>query len=293
MPLIINTNVSSLTAQRHLGNNTTALQKTMEKLASGYRINRAGDDAAGLQLSESLRSQIRGSQKALDNTQDGLNVLNIADGALQTITDNLQRVRELMVQSSNDTYNTAQRSSIQGEIIQLFKDIDRIANSTKFNGVDLLSASTPTNFILQVGANNTGNDTINVASAMGTSYSEALFATVPANALWTSTTGTLTVDLTVGTNVRSSITAIDVALATVNSKRGVLGAVVNRLEGTVNNLSIGIENLSSSESRIRNVDVAAESANLTRNQILQQAANTILSQANQSPQLALQLLQGG
>ncbi|HEY9688306.1 MAG TPA: flagellin [Coleofasciculaceae cyanobacterium] len=297
MPLIINTNVSSLTAQRHLGLNTNMLSKSMEKLASGYRINRAGDDAAGLQLSENLRAQIRGSKKALDNTQDGLNVLNIADGAFQTITDNLQRARELVVQANNDTYNTSQRAAIETEITQLFKDIDRIAQAAKFNGVDLMSASAPASFILQVGANNVANvDTIDVASALGTSLAEALFATALATAIWTSTVGTLQTALSGAaphTAASTMLSQIDVAIATVNGKRGRLGAMVNRLEGAVNNLSVSIENLSSSESRIRNVDVAEESALLTRNQILQQAASTILSQANQTPQLALQLLKGG
>jgi len=286
MPLIINTNVTSLTAQRYLSSNTNALQKTMEKLASGYRINRAGDDAAGLQLSENLRAQIRGTKKALDNTQDGINVLNIADGALQTVTDSLQRIRELSVQAANDTYNTAQRASMQVEMEQLLTDIDRIAAATKFNGVDLLSAASPANFILQVGANNTaGVDTIDIASAMGDTT-----ATTLGIASWNGANITNTIDSSA--NAQSFLTEFDTAINTINTKRGNLGAFVSRLEGTVNNLSIGVENLSSSESRIRNVDVAAESANLTRNQILQQASNTILAQANQTPQLALQLLQG-
>jgi flagellin len=286
MPLVINTNVSSLTAQRYLGNNTRDLQKTMEKLSSGYRINKAGDDAAGLQLSEKLRAQIRGSNKALDNTQDGLNVLNIADGSLQTITDSLQRIRELTVQAGNDTYNGQQRSAMQVEITQLLTDIDRIANSASFNGVNLLaSTGTPANFILQVGANNTANDVINVASALGTSTAVALGITS-----WNGSS--MSTGIPTGTAARAFLTQLDSALTAVNTKRGNLGAFVNRLEGTINNLSIGVENLSSSESRIRNVDVAMESSNLSRNQILQQASNTILAQANQAPQLALSLLQG-
>jgi flagellin len=287
MPLVINTNVTSLTAQRHLSHNTSALQKTMEKLASGYRINHAGDDAAGLQLSENLRAQIRGTQKALDNTQDGINVLNIADGALQTVTDNLQRIRELSVQAANDTYNTSQRSAIQVEMTQLLADIDRIASATKFGGVNLLSGPVAS-FILQVGANTTlGVDTIDVASAMGSADAATLMG---AGALWNGTNITAAIDTS--TNARNLLTQMDTAITAVNTKRGNLGAFVSRLEGAVNNLSIGVENLSSSESRIRNVDVAAESSNLTRNQILQQASNTILAQANQTPQLALQLLKG-
>lgn len=293
MPLIINTNVSSMNAQRYLGNNTTALQKTMEKLSSGYRINRAGDDAAGLQLSENLRSQIRGSQKALDNTQDGINVLNLADGAMQTMTDNLQRIRELTVQAGNDTYNDTQRSAIQGEITQLLSDVDRIAAVTQFNGVALFPTGAAAAFTLQVGANGTANvDTIDVGAALGNAQAQGLGV-----ASWNSTTGVLGVNMavngTAGGNVaRAFLAEVDAALLSVNTKRGNLGAFVNRLEGAVNNLSISVENLSASESRIRNVDVAAESSNLTRNQILQQASSTILAQANQSPQLALQLLKG-
>lgn len=287
MPLTINTNVSSLNAQRYLSNNTNMLQKTMEKLASGYRINRAGDDAAGLQLSENLRSQIRGSQKALDNTLDGLNVLNIADGALQIAADNFQRMRELAIQASSDTYNGAQRAAIQVEVEQLLADVDRIALATKFNGVDLLSAATPANFIIQVGANTVvGVDTIDVVATLGDARANTLGV-----ASWNGTA--LTANIDTGVNARAFINEIDAALTALNTRRGTLGAMVNRLEGTSSNLSIGIENLSSSESRIRNVDVALESANLTRNQILQQASNTVLAQANQSPQLALQLLQGG
>lgn len=286
MPLVINTNVSSLNAQRSLSNNTNMLQKTMEKLSSGYRINRAGDDAAGLQLSEKLRAQIRGSQKAIDNTQDGINVLNIADGSLQTITDSLQRVRELMVQAGNDTYNTSQRSAMQVEMTQLLTDIDRISSASQFNGVPLLSTSTPATFTLQVGANNTANDQINIATALGDSRANTLGITA-----WNGTA--LTTPVNSGANARTLLAQVDTAIDKINVKRGNLGAFTNRLEGAVNNLSIGVENLSSSESRIRNVDVAMESGNLSRNQILQQASSTVLAQANQTPQLALQLLKGG
>jgi flagellin len=287
MPLTINTNIVSMTAQRYLNSNSSSLQSTMEKLSSGYRINRAGDDAAGLQLSENLRAQIRGSKKALDNTQDGINVLNMADGALQTVTDNLQRIRELSVQAANDTYNTAQRSAMQVEMTQLLLDIDRIAAATKFGGVDLLSASSPVSFILQIGANTTaGVDTIDIASAMGDSTAATLGV-----ASWIGNTMTVPIDSQ--PNAVALLTEVDAAITAVNTKRGTLGAFINRLQGTANNLSLGVENLSASESRIRNVDVAAESANLTKNQILQQASTTILAQANQTPQLALTLLKGG
>ncbi len=278
MPLIINTNIGSMNAQRYLGNNTNALQKSMEKLASGYRINRAGDDAAGLALSESLRSQIRGSQKALDNTQDGINVMNIADGALQTITDNLQRMRELAVQASNDTYNATQRTSMQTEYDQLASGITQIASAAQFNGITLLDGNTGT-LTLQIGANTVANvDDFDVSSL----FIDATAATL---AVDTSTLDT-------HANAQTAIAALDTAIDSINTARGNLGASSNRLESNATNLSTGIENLSSSESRIRNVDVAMESATLSRNQILQQAASAMLAQANQTPQLALQLLKG-
>ena len=279
MPLIINTNIGSMNAQRYLGNNTNALQKSMEKLASGYRINRAGDDAAGLGLSESLRSQIRGSQKALDNTQDGINVMNIADGALQTVTDSLQRMRELAVQASNDTYNATQRTSMQTEYDQLASGITQIASAAQFNGVTLLDGNTGT-LTLQIGANTVANvDDFDVSSL----FIDATSATL----------GVDTQTLDTHANAQTAIASLDTAIDSINTARGNLGASSNRLESNAANLSTNIENLSSSESRIRNVDVAMESANLSRNQILQQAASAMLAQANQSPQLALQLLRGG
>ncbi|MEM0951093.1 MAG: flagellin [Cyanobacteria bacterium P01_H01_bin.74] len=278
MPLIINTNVGSMNAQRSLTFNTNSLQKSMEKLASGFRINKAGDDAAGLALSENLRAQIRGSQKALDNTQDGINVLNISDGALQTVTDNLQRMRELAVQAANDTYSATQRTSMQTEYDQLASGITQIASAAEFNGINLLDGtSTLTN--LQIGANTTvGVDTFNVSTVFADSRAAAL--------------GVGAGSLANNANALTAITALDTAINTVNTRRGIIGASVNRLEATASNLAISVENLSSSESRIRNVDVAMESANLSKYQILQQASQAMLAQANQAPQLALQLLRG-
>jgi flagellin len=280
MPLIINANLASMNAQRHLASNTTALQNSMEKLASGYRINHASDDAAGLALSENLRAQIRGSQKALDNTQDGINVMNIADGAMQTITDNLQRMRELAVQAANDTYSSTQRTSMQTEYDQLSSGITQIASSVEFNGIKLLNGAS-TISTLQIGANTSANvDDFDVS---------ALFTDTTAGGTGLNVDGQL---LDSHLNAQAAISALDVALATLNTNRGNLGASVNRLQSTISNLSIMVENTSASESRIRNVDVAAESALLTKNQILQQAANAMLAQANQAPQLALQLLKG-
>ena len=279
MPLVINTNVASLNSQRYLSNNTGALSKTMEKLSSGYRINRAGDDAAGLQVSEKLRAQIRGSQKALDNVQDGLNMLNIADGTYQAITDSVQRMRELAVQAANDTYSTAQRSALQIEYDSLTSGIIQMAEAAQFNGIHLLSSASPAELMLQITANE-GND------ADQLDIKSALINVVD-----------IASDLSVGAldshdSAQSAIAALDAALDDLNGARGRLGAFTNRLEYTAQNLATNIENTSASESRLRNVDVAMESSNLARNQILQQASQAMLSQANQAPQLALQLLRG-
>ncbi len=294
MPLIVNTNVTSLTAQRHLAVNTGALAKTMEKLASGYRINRSGDDAAGLQLSENLRAQIRGMKKALDNTQDGINLLNILDGAYAQMQENYQRVRELYVQGANDTYSTAQRNAIVSEITQLLAENDRISESTQFNGIPLMNEQYSTMFLpgtgfrIQVGQNNTVNDWININT-------NNILGDMDVDNLgfieWDDTTNT-GATLTDNANAHFMMLRVETCMSQVNTKRGDIGALINRMEGIANNLMIGIENMSSSESRIRNVDVAAESATLVRNQILQQASSSILAQANQSPSLALQLLTG-
>ena len=286
MPLVINTNTMSINAQRNLTINTKRLSTSMERLSSGYRINRAGDDAAGLQIATNLRSQVEGSKKAMDNVLDGINVLNIADGGLGTITENLQRMRELAVQAANDTYDASSRTSLKQEMDALSNEIARIASSTEFNGVLLLNGSTngAGNFVLQVGANDSATvDVIDVGAsgAFGAVNNVAMNVDPP--------------DLLVTNNTlaRATLTNIDAALVTINNQRADIGAIVNRLEKAASNLSTAIENISSAESRIRDVDVAKESAELVRNQILQQSAGAILSQANTAPQIALQLLQGG
>lgn len=285
MPLVINTNVASINAQRNLGNNTNMLARSIERLSSGYRINRAGDDAAGLQISEKLRSQIQGSKKALDNVQDGSNVLNIADGALATITENLQRMRELSVQAANDTYDPTARAAIEQELDQLASEITRISDSTQFNGVSLLDGSIngSGNMVLQVGFGN--NSSQNIIDVGGT----GAFADTDAAALGVDDAN---IDVTNNTNARNAINSIDTALNNVTTQRTFIGATINRLERAATNLSTQIENVSAAESRIRNVDVAAESAELVRNQILQQSSAAMLSQANQFPSIALQLLGG-
>lgn len=288
MGININTNVQSLNAQRVLGSNVKSLGKSLEKLSSGYRINRASDDAAGLQISEGLRSQIRGSDQANSNVQDGINVLNTTDGSLETITNNLQRVRELAVQGGNDTLSTDQRSAIDKEIQQLAKDVTRIASASQFNKKDLLNGAT-SSLKIQVGANVTSaTNTIDLATAgtnpFGDSRATALNLLGAGDA----------VKLSVKSNGSSlkTLSIVDAALQTVQNRRASIGALTNRLEGASTNLQISSENFSASESRIRNTDIAKESANLTKNQVLQQASAQILGQANQTSQLALSLLKG-
>ena len=288
MGITINTNVQSLSAQRVLGGNTKALGKSLEKLSSGYRINRASDDAAGLQISEGLRSQIRGSDQANANVQDGINLLNTTDGALETITNNLQRIRELAVQGGNDTLSTDQRSAIDKEVQQLAKDVSRIANSSQFNTQQLLDGTTTT-LKIQVGANvSSSTNTIDLATTgtnpFGDSRATALGLLGAADA----------VKLSVKSNASAlkSINLVDAAIQSVQNRRSAIGALTNRLDGASTNLQIASENFSASESRIRNADIAKESATLTKNQVLQQASAQVLGQANQGYQLSHSLLRG-
>ncbi len=285
MPIIVNTNIASMTAQRHLGSATYAQSKTLERLSSGFRINRSSDDAAGLQISENLRAQIRGSKKALDNVQDAMNVLNIIDGAHQSIQNIVQRIRELGVQGANDTYGTQQRASaISGEIIQLVNQVNStIVPSTQFNGRQLISdfpaGTTP--FNIQVGANSTANDVIDIGAVTEWADLQNLSNFAP-----------ITITMTNHAQALETIQISDIILGNLNRIRGEVGAMYNRLESTASNLQISIENLSASESRIRDADIAMESASMTRNQILQQSSAAILSQANNVPNIALQLLGG-
>ena len=303
MPLIINTNTLSLNAQTHLTNNTNSLQKSMEKLASGFRINRAGDDAAGLQLSENLRSQFRGAQKAADNVQDAINMLNIADGAMQVIEDNLQRIRELSVQAANDTYSQNQRDAINQEINARLNDIDRIAQATVYNNNNLLDGTFGggANVWIQVGPNADDGipatpelNRIDVAGAVDDARIANLTAgaVAPAAVITSVQSGGGGVNITDSNSAQAVIASMDEAIDTLNVQRGNLGSFVNQLESAWANLAQSVENMQAAESRIRNVDVAQESATLVKYQILQQSAATILAQANQTPALALQLLQG-
>jgi len=279
MAQVINTNVSSLTAQRNLTKTQSSLQTSLQRLSSGLRINSAKDDAAGLAISTRFSAQITGLNQAVRNSNDGISMAQTAEGALSEITTNLQRMRELAVQSANGTYTTGDRTSLNKEVSSLKSEITRITNAVEFNGVKVLGASATITF--QVGAKAvSGTDTIslatiNVASANSTGIGSAL--------------GT---SLSVGTAgaARSAITMIDTMLDRISSTRSDFGTIQNRFESVVRNLQNVSENLSASRSRIQDADFASETAALTRNQILQQAGVAMLSQANASPQSVLSLL---
>lgn len=272
MGLRVNTNIAALTAQRNLGAVTARLQGNFARLSSGLRIATASDDAAGLGISERMRSQIRSYGAASRNAQDGISLVQTAEGALGEASNILSRMRELAVQAANGTLSTTDRDTINTEVTSLISELDRIATTTNFNGVSLLDG-TGTTASIQVGIN--ANETIDVS-------------------LQDVTTTTLGVD-SVATdsvaNANLAITSIDSAIDDLNTSRGSLGASQNRLNSAFTSIQSARENLAASESRIRDVDVAQETADLTRNTILQQAAVSVLAQANVQPQLALRLLQ--
>lgn len=279
MALTVNTNVASLNAQRNLATTQLGLNRSIGRLSSGLRINTAGDDAAGLAISEKLKAQIRGLGQAERNANDGVSMLQTAEGAMNEISGILTRMRELSVQSANGTLGTQERTFLQNEFVQLRSEIDRIANVTEFNGKVLLDGSSSTT-AFQVGINSGANYQISVTVADVNSTSLGFG------------TGSTINDLSVTSDTRAlaALRVIDEAISDVSSARSTLGAAQNRLQVTVANLGSARENLSAANSRIRDVDVADETAALTRNNILMQAGVSVLAQANQIPGLALSLL---
>jgi flagellin len=292
MSLVLNTNVTSLIAQRRLDVSSTGLRASMERLASGYRINRAADDAAGLTISQGLVSQMRRMKQALRNTEDGISVLQVAEGALTVIGENLQRVRELTIQAANDTYNTNLRNAITNEIQSLLNDTDRIANAANFNGINLLDGSvgvTAPPALLQIGPNsNTITNTVDISSVMVDSRATGIGVVGGGVSTFSSIA---TISFATGSaSARNFLTDVDSALRNLNSQRANIGSYQTKLESVSANLTMSIENFANSNSRIRDIDIASESANMVQNQILSQAATSILSQANQLPQMVLKLL---
>ncbi len=272
MGLRVNTNIASMTAQRNLASVSGRLGGNFARLSSGLRIASASDDAAGLGISERMRAQIRSFAVAGRNAQDGVSLAQTAEGAMQELSNNLSRMRELAVQGANGTLNATDRGTLDVEFQQLISEIDRIATQTTFNGVNLLDGTT-TSLDIQVGVN--AAETITVALADTTATTLAVGA----------------LDVTSVTNANTALAALDLALDNVSTSRGTLGAAQNRMTSAIASISTAKENLAAAESRIRDVDVASETADLTRNSIMQQAAVSVLSQANMQPQLALKLLQ--
>lgn len=267
----INHNISALNAWRSLYINDTNMGKNLEKLSSGLRINRAADDAAGLAISEKMRAQISGLNQAIRNAQDGISLIQTAEGALNEVHAILQRMRELAVQSANGIYTDDDRALLQKEVDQLISEIDRIAEQTEFNKQKLFDGNF-TGVQLQIGANSGQTISISISAMNATAL------------------GVNSVDISSGTNASNAITAIDNAIESVASARAELGAKQNRLEKIINNLGVTVENLTAAESRIRDVDMAAEMMAFTKNQILVQASTAMLAHANVKPQSVLQLL---
>ena len=275
MGLRVNTNVAAINATRNLMNSTAGLNRSLERLSSGLRITRAADDAAGLAISEGFRAEIRGMTMASRNALDGISMLQVAEGALNEVSGNLIRMRELAIQSANGTLGSAERAALNDEFQALVNEVDRVANVTEFNGTNVLNAS-GVSITFQVGADNTTNDRITVDGVNATASGIGI------------TTGT---GIATASEAQAALDTLDTAVSNVSSLRASFGTAQNRLESTIRSLAVSIENASAAESRIRDVDVASETANLTKYQVLQQAGVSVLGQANVSTQTALSLLQ--
>jgi flagellin len=275
MAISVVTNVTSLRAHSNLNKTTQAMQGHIEKLSSGLRINKAGDDAAGSAISSQLTAQEQGLKQANRNANDGVSLIQTAEGAMNEMTGMVQRMRELAVQASNEgTMDSTERGYLDQEFQLLESELNRVVNVTEYNGQKLVDGSVSTGVSFQVGMNNTANDRISISISNSNSTSLGLNDE----------------DLTSSTGAQKAINALDTALQTINTSRGTLGATQNRLEATMSNLSIMHENAASANSRIKDVDVAEESAAFTRSQILSQAGTSMLAQANSLPQSALSLI---
>jgi flagellin len=288
--MIINHNMSAIFAQRQLKFNNLAADKDMEKLSSGFRINRAGDDASGLAVSEKMRSQVRGLRQAEQNAQNGISFIQVAEGYLQETQDILQRIRELAVQSSNGVYSSEDRMQIQVEVSQLVDEINRIASHAQFNGMNMLTGR----FARAMGENViTGSMWLHIGANMD-QRERVYIGTMTAQGLGVQSTNGLTstatfLSISTPDKANMSIGVVDSALKLVSKQRADLGAYQNRLEHAMRGLSVGAENMQASESRIRDADMANEMVNFVRDQILVQSATAMLAQANTKPQSILQL----
>jgi flagellin len=270
MSLRIQTNIEAMAAHRNLLSTSNKLSQSMERLSSGYRINKASDDAAGLAISEKLQTQVGGLDQAQRNAQDAVSLVQTAEGSMSEVQSMLQRVRDLAVQYNNGTLSTSDKAAITNEVGQLCAEIGRIASQTKFNGISLLTGNAQITF--QIGADDGETITVSARDMFGANATFDINSNI----------------FTFGSSV--TLASIDTAINNVSTARATFGAVQNRLEHTLNNLSVYEENLSASESQIKDVDMASEMVNFTKLQILQSAGTSMLSQANQSPQSVLKLL---
>lgn len=275
MSMFVNTNVSSLNAQRQLFNSNLGLNTAFERLSSGFRINRASDDAAGLQITDRMTTQIEGLNQAVRNANDAISLTQTAEGAMQEITSALQRIRQLSIQAQNGINSSSDRLALQKEVSALKTEISRIGSTTQFAGVNLLTGAYSAAFL--VGANGGQSISVNMSRSGGFGASGLGI-------------GTLSVQSE--RSASAALTAIDTAISVIGAARADLGALQNRFQSTIRNLSNVAENVAAARSRIKDTDFATETASLTKNQILQQASTTVLSQANQRPQSALSLLGG-
>ncbi len=284
MPSVINTNLLSLNAQRNTSMSQASLATSMQRLSSGLRVNSAKDDAAGLAIAERMNAQVKGMNVAVRNANDGISLAQTAEGALGKVGDSLQRMRELAVQARNSTNSCSDKESLNKEFRQLASEIDRVLKGTTFNGQNLLGSTgaTQTGRLFQIGANTTASDTITVTTT-----------DMATNTTITSITATTAVidSSTNASDIKGVINNIDKAIDKVNSERAMYGAVQSRFDSVISNLQVSSENQTAARSRITDADFAVETANLSRAQILQQAGNAMIAQANQLPQQVLKLLQ--
>ena len=274
MASTINTNIQSLNAQRNLGASQNSLSTSMQRLTSGLRVNSAKDDAAGLAIAERMNAQVKGMNVAVRNANEGISLSQTAEGALGKVSDSLQRMRELAVQSSNASNGTADRANLDAEFQALNEEVTRVLTGTKFNGIDLLSTGATLKF--QVGANNVGTDQIDITTTNLTAGTGLAAVTVG--------------DITSDANALTAMDDLDDAIDEITTARGAFGATQNRFDAVISNLQVAAENQSASRSRIMDADFAVETSNLSRSQILQQAGTAMVAQANQLPQGVLALL---
>ena len=280
MPQTINTNLNSLNAQRNLNSSQMSLSVSMQRLSSGLRVNSAKDDAAGLAIAERMNAQVRGMNVAIRNANDGISLAQTAEGALGKVSDSLQRMRELAVQSRNATNSSSDKDSLDKEFQQLSSEIQRVLGGTTFNGQNIIGSNAGAKDF-QIGANTTTNDTITVTTTNMTTDGSITAVTA----------STVTIGSSASTSaIKTVIDNIDSAIDKVNSERAMYGATQSRFESVISNLQVSVENQTAARSRIMDADFATETANLSRSQILQQAGNAMVAQANQLPQQVLSLL---